>query len=75
MSTIRKGQTPAKLDRASFGERFRQSFADPAFDAATDAIARLEAIAWDAYREGRKAPRTRKAGPGHADPDYDLSVE
>ena len=25
--------------------------------------------------EGRKAPVTRKAGPGFADPDYDLSVE
>ena len=41
----------------------------------TSAIDRLEAIAWDAYREGRKAPITRKAGPGYADPDYDLSVE
>jgi len=75
MTTIRKGQAPAKLDRATFGERFRQSFADPAFDAGADAIDRLEAIAWDAYREGRKAPRTRKAGEGFADPDYELSVE
>ena len=28
-----------------------------------------------AYRDGRKAPITRKAGRGYADPDYDLSVE
>ena len=47
----------------------------PAFDPERAAIDRLEAIAWDAYQEGRKAPRTRKAGPGYADPDYDLSVE
>jgi multimeric flavodoxin WrbA len=75
MTTIRKGQAPPKLDRAAFGERFRQSFVDPAFERASDAIARLEEIAWEAYREGRKAPRTRKAGQGFADPDYDLSVE
>ena len=75
MTTIRKGQAPAKLDREAFGERFRQSFVDPAFEAAADAVARLEAIAWEAYREGRKAPRTRKAGAGYADPEYDLSVE
>ena len=32
-------------------------------------------IAWDAYQDKRKAPRTRKAGVEFADPDYDLSVE
>src|SRR6185437_8837688 len=40
-----------------------------------DAIARLEAIAWDAYSQSRKAPITRKAGPGFTDPNYDLSVD
>ena len=44
--------------------------------AATPAtVGRIEAIAWDAYKEGRKAPVTRKAGRGFADPAYDLSVE
>ena len=52
-----------------------QSFMDPAFRAEDEAISRVEALAWDAYQEGRKAPATRKAGPGYADPDYDLSVE
>jgi len=75
MTTVRKGQAPPKLDREAFGARFRESFQDPAFDPAQDAIARLEAIAWTAYEEGRKAPRTRKAGAGYADPDYDLSVD
>jgi multimeric flavodoxin WrbA len=72
---IRKGQAPGPLERAEFGVRFRASFVDPAFRAEDGAIGRLEAIAWDAYRDGRKAPITRKAGPGHADPDYDLSLE
>ena len=52
-----------------------QSFMDPAFKPEAEALARLEALAWDAYIEGRKAPVTRKAGPGYDDPDYDLSVE
>ena len=36
---------------------------------------RLEDIAWQACVEGRKAPLTRRAGPGYADPAYALSVE
>jgi multimeric flavodoxin WrbA len=75
MTEIRKGQAPAVLSRAVFHERFMQSFMDPAFRAEDSAISRVEQIAWEAYQEGRKAPFTRKAGPGFADPDYDLSVE
>lgn len=75
MIEIRKGQAPAPLERAPFSARFRASFVDPAFRAEDLAIERLEAIAWAAYTEGRKAPFTRKAGPGYADPDYELSVE
>jgi multimeric flavodoxin WrbA len=64
-----------KLDGRAFRARFRERFADPAFEAERDAIERLAGIAWEAYDAGRKAPRTRKAGPGFADPDYDLSVD
>ena len=71
----RTGQAPGKLDRVGFSKRFREQYVDTTFDAERDAIARLEAIAWDNYQQGRKAPHTRKAGPGFADPDYDLSVE
>ena len=38
-------------------------------------LERLEGISWQAYVEGRKAPLTRPAGPGYADPAYALSVE
>jgi len=75
MTTVRKGQAPAMLARDAFHERFVQSFFDPAYRAEDAAIARLEAIAWEAYQQGRKAPVTHKAGPGFADPDYDLSDE
>jgi multimeric flavodoxin WrbA len=75
MTHVRTGQAPEPLTRDAFGERYRRRFHDPAFDAEHDAIARLEAIAWDAYDNGRKAPRTRKAGEHFADPSYDLSLE
>ena len=75
MTEIRKGQAPAVLTRKVFHERFMESFVDPAFRAEDQAISRVEAIAWEAYQEGRKSPLTRKAGPAYADPDYDLSVD
>ncbi|MDY0746324.1 flavodoxin family protein [Paucibacter sp. R3-3] len=75
MTEARKGQAPAKLSRAEFGERYRAAFRDPAFQAEANAIARLEEIAWSAYQEGRKSPTTRRAGAGFADPDYELSVD
>ena len=76
MTTIRKGQAPEfPMPRGEFRERFLQAFHDPAFKAEKEALSRLEAIAWDGYQEGRKAPVTEKAGPEFADPDYDMSVE
>lgn len=75
MIKIRTGQTPAPLSRAEFHERFRGRYYDPAYAAETEAIDRLEAIAWDALQAGRKAPITRKAGRGFADPGYQMSVQ
>jgi multimeric flavodoxin WrbA len=71
----RKGQAPASLSREEFAKRFAQSYFDPAFDTVKEELGRVEVIAWQAYSEGRKAPRTAKAGAGFADPGYDLSVE
>jgi multimeric flavodoxin WrbA len=72
---VRTGQAPPKLDRIEFGKRFRHGYTDPTFDSERDALLRLEEIAWNNYIGSRKAPLTRKAGPGFADPDYELSVE
>ena len=72
----RKGQAPEfPMSREEFGERFRRNFYDPAFEKESEAIARLEEIAWNNYKDDHKAPRTHKAGPGFANPDYDLSDE
>lgn len=73
--SIRKGQAPEPASREVFIQHYRGRFTDPAFDTERDAIDRLAAIAYDAYKEGRKAPVTRKAGTDFADPGYDLSQE
>jgi len=57
----RKGQAPDPLTPQAFGQRFRQRFADPAFDAQLDALARLEQIRWEACDGGHTDP-TRTAG-------------
>jgi multimeric flavodoxin WrbA len=75
MTDVRQGQAPGQLSRAEFGERYQAAFRDPAFQAEKEALARIEEIAWLAYKAERKAPVTLKAGPGYADPDYDLSVD
>ncbi len=72
---VRKGQSQGHIPREQFSTRFKASFADPAFDAESAAINRLETIAWLAYEDGRKAPHTQTAGPGYADPSYQLSSE
>ena len=63
------------MPREEFARRFRRNFYDPAFEKEGEAIARLEEIAWNNYKDDHKAPRTAKAGAGFHDPDYDLSVE
>ncbi|RJF99314.1 flavodoxin family protein [Noviherbaspirillum saxi] len=75
MTKPRTGQAPPTLEREEFRIRFHQSFKDPTFDQAKDALRVVEEIAWENYSHSRKAPVTVKAGPGYADPDYDLSIE
>jgi multimeric flavodoxin WrbA len=75
MTKIRKGQAPAQLSRIQFHDRFTLSFKDPLFAPEETALARVENVAWKAYKDNRKAPITQKAGKGYADPQYELSVE
>jgi len=66
---------PVKLSREEFEKRYRARFADPAFKPLQREIDAIVKAAWDAYSHSRKAPVTRKAGPGFADPDYEISVD
>jgi multimeric flavodoxin WrbA len=64
-----------RLDQGEFKRRFRAQFQDRAFDTLSAELERLADAAWDAYAHSRKSPRTRKAGPGFADSDYELSLD
>jgi multimeric flavodoxin WrbA len=71
----RRGMPSPKLSREEFRRRYLLQFLDPAFDAVRAELERAADIAWEAYSNSRKAPRTHKAGPEFAHPDYDLSVD
>ena len=75
MPDVRRGMPSRKLDRVAFSRRFKSRFQDPAFRPLDQAIDALADAAWDAYADSRKAPLTRKAGPGFADPDYELATD
>ena len=63
------------MEREEFTRRFLNQFPDQAFDDLGPELQKIAAAAWDGYANSRKSPRTRKAGPGFADPDYDLAVD
>lgn len=71
----RKGQGPDALGKDEFARRVRARFYDPVFDTMPETLDRIVDALWDGYTNARKSPRTRKAGPEFADPDYELSVE
>lgn len=75
MVDVRKGMPSVELSREEFARRFFSRYADPAFDALQTELTAVAAAAWDGYINYRKAPRTRKAGAGFSDPDYDLSID
>ncbi len=72
---VRKGMPSVQLDKDEFKKRFRTRFFDPIFEPLTEEIDKIAEAAWKGYDDYNKSPRTRKAGPGFADPNYDLSVE
>jgi multimeric flavodoxin WrbA len=72
---VRTGSPSVELTRNEFRERFRARFVDPTFEPLEPEIAKLEEVAWSNYQGHHKAPRTRKAGDGFADPTYDLSLD
>lgn len=72
---VRKGQGDVKLTRAEFDRRLGERFYDPAFDSVRAELERVMDVAWEGYDSSRKSPRTRPAGEGFADPEYELPVE
>ena len=75
MGGVRTGQGDVKLTREEFERRLRERFYDPAFQLVERQIADVVDVAWKAYDEYRKDPRTRKAGADFADPAFELPIE
>jgi multimeric flavodoxin WrbA len=75
MPTVRKEMPSVQLTREQFVARMRERFFDPAFRPLDAEIDRIVDVAWQAYDHYRKAPKMRAAGPGYADPNYELSDE
>src|SRR6185436_14336211 len=69
------GTPSVQLGRNEFILRFHQRHRDPAFDAVAAPLSEVAAVAWKNYVEYRKAPRTRRAGKGYANPSYALSED
>lgn len=72
---IRKGMPSPRLAEVEFKRRFISQFQDPSFALLSESLDKIAAAAWDAYYHSRKSPRTHKAGPGFADPNYELAED
>jgi multimeric flavodoxin WrbA len=71
----RKGMPSPRLPEGEFKRRFLAQFQDPAFESLSGELQRIAVAAWNGYSNSRKSPRTRKAGAGFSDPDYDLAID
>ena len=72
---VRKGMPSVQLDKREFKKRFQARFYDPIFEPLQSEIDKIADAAWIAYDEYHKTPRTRKAGKGFADPNYEPAIE
>ncbi len=72
---VRKGMPSVAITKAEFVRRARERFFDPAFEPLQDEIGKIVEAAWSGYHDYRKSPRTKRAGPRYADPDYELSID
>jgi multimeric flavodoxin WrbA len=69
------GMESVQLSRAEFRRRFLERFWDPGFEAVASELDKIADVAWTNYVEYHKSPRTRRAGRGFADPDFELPLE
>lgn len=70
-----KGDQDFSIDKEEFRRRFLLGFEDPDFAGHSRDLQHLLDVAWDAYHEYRKSPRTTPAGENFEDPSHELPVE
>ena len=67
---VRKGMPSVQLDKAGIQEAFPGEVLRSGIRAGSSAeLDKIADVAWKAYDDYHKSPRTRKAGEGFADPD------
>jgi len=71
----RTGMPSPRLGEGAFKKRFLSQFQDDNFTELRHELDKIAQAAWDAYAHSRKSPRTRKAGPQFADPEYELAED
>jgi multimeric flavodoxin WrbA len=72
---VRRGTPSAQLTKEAFTSQARERFYDPTFASVSAEIDRIIEVAWRNYSEYHKSPRTRRAGTGFSDPDFQLPIE
>lgn len=72
---VRTGMPSVQLDKREFKRRLLAKFYDPLFEPLQGEIDKIVDAAWTTYDDYHKSPRTRKAGKGFADPDFELPIE
>jgi multimeric flavodoxin WrbA len=72
---VRRQDPYVALTKEQFRERFFLRFYDPIFDEVAAELEKVFDKAWDGYIEYRKSPRRAPAGPGFAQPSYELPLE
>ena len=72
---VRTGTPSVQLSKDQFSKRARERFYDPSFTAVSAEIDRAIEVAWKNYREYHKSPRTKRAGAGFSDIEFQLPVE
>lgn len=74
-TTPRKSHENHQLSKEEFVKRYQIHFYDPDFESVKEETKKITEVAWKAYENSHKAPKTEKAGEGFKDPNYDLSSE
>ena len=72
---VRRQDPYVALTKEQFRERFFFRFYDPVFEEVAAELEKVFEKAWDGYIEYRKSPRRAPAGPGFAEPSYELPIE
>jgi multimeric flavodoxin WrbA len=70
-----KGMEDVELTREEFERRFRERHYDPAFATVAAELDAVIDVAWTNYIEYHKSPRKARAGPGFAEPGFELPTE